>query len=390
MIRSARAPSPPARLSAPALGTALLAAVAALPVRAAGDPALLGCWRTQEVHAVFSDGSSANTNSNCVTEFGATEVRSRCPALGAGGGEVVMAYEVTGPGRLRWWPARAAATGASPGGPAASAPAAPMAAASGPAGTVQASTPPAAAAPAEVAYSVDDDFAITTRAPTLAAPADGPHMQQVQVLSRRARGPRPCEPLPPSPLRVIGPPPSALTLAVPPGWRAQLVDPATHAPLKQAIGQDFLVGAFVPRPGSPTLAAAAAAPAGPSGSAPLVPANQPGAHAGRAPDARGGPMVIVLDVARFGASPVRAEEFATLRRELGERLAGASPACEETDRACWLLRGPKGVVGYTEVVRVAGRAALVSAVGPEAGSLPADTLIRAVREFTERLRLDNP
>jgi hypothetical protein len=100
-------------------------------------------------------------------------------------------------------------------------------------------------------------------------------------------------------------------------------------------------------------------------------------------------MVIVLDVSRFGATPVRDPEFATLKRDMAGRMPEAESTCDTPERACFLLRSPQGALGYTELVHVAGRAAIVSAVGPKVGAVPADVLVHAVQAFSERLVRDN-
>ena len=85
---------------------------------------------------------------------------------------------------------------------------------------------------------------------------------------------------------------------------------------------------------------------------------------------------------RVGES--RGGEFEQSEEEL-ILVLGDGPA-----RGCYLLRTPQGALGYTELVPVAGRAAIVSAVGPRVGTLPADTLVGAVRAFADALVRQNP
>lgn len=354
----------PRQAAALAAAAALLAAAPA--GRAASDPALLGCWRTQQVHATLTNNSTVESNSNCVTEFDASFVRSRCRTP-SGVVETVMRYEVTAPGVLRWWPAAAAA---------------PVEAASASASSASGATSATPPTPdpvrgTEVGYAISGDFIVTTRRPTPVLETSEPQARTLQVLSLHvdgapARGG--CAPRAGSRLRIGRSAPSSLALNVPPGWRAQLVDPLDAPALAQAIGSDFLVGAFVPK-------AAGSASVPPSSS----PASAPGAST-----PTGTAMVIVLDVSRFGAGPVREAEFAALRRDFLSRLPEAESTCDTPERACFLVRSAQGVLGYTELVRVAGRAAIVSAVGPQAGSLPAEALVRAAQAFSERLVKDNP
>jgi hypothetical protein len=348
------------------LGASFAAAGAA---SAATDPALMGCWRTQQVHALYADGSTVESNSDCVTEFGSGIAHARCRTAN-GVSDTVLAWELAAPGTLRWRPAAAEAPAAS----AVSATPATPATTSGP-----------GEPGAEVAYTVDGDFVVTTRVPTQPADGEGSWPKALQVVSVRvdphAHGG--CQPRPPNTLRIGRTPHSALALTLPAGWRAHRVDPADTPALAQSIGTDFFVGAFVPRPAA--AAATTAAPAASAG-APAPPAP---AAVNASTAAPVGPMVIVLDVSRFGATPVRAAEFATLKHDLAGRLPEAETTCETPDRACFLLRNPQGAVGYTELVHVAGRAAIVSAVGPKVGTVPADGLVRAVQLFSERLIRDN-
>ena len=159
-----------ARPSVLAAAVAMALAMTAPAGRAATDPALLGCWRTQQVHATLTDQSVVESNSNCVTEFDPAFVRSRCRTP-SGVVETVMRYEVTAPGVLRWWPAAAG----------------PVEAASAPASTA-AVVPPEPARSTEVGYAISGDFIVTTRRPTPVLETSEPQARTLQVLSQHVDG----------------------------------------------------------------------------------------------------------------------------------------------------------------------------------------------------------
>jgi hypothetical protein len=147
-------------------------------------------------------------------------------------------------------------------------------------------------------------------------------------------------------------------LTVPAGWEPWLIDPAADKRLGPAVNSSLFVGAFVPRG------------AGASSSGP-------------------GQMVLVLDDVRYGPSPVRAAEFASVKKRFASELGAAQVTCDQPDRVCASLRLPDGGQVYTELLNVSGRVAMVSGTvaRPLADSMSA--LRKSVQAFVEQLRADN-
>lgn len=317
----------------------LIAAAAALwlhgaPVHAAGDPALQGCWRSQQVHLSYASHGPRDTNGDCVIEYDGTRARSLCHSVSADT-DTTSAYEAVGPGLLRITP-------------------------------INPATGQPTAAPAELRYRIDGDWLITSRqfAPAAAASgAAGEPPRDMAAVSMRVAAPGgkavPCKPRGETGLRVGRLPLSALALGVPAGWEPWLVDPATDKRLGPAVNTSLFVGAFVPR-------------------------GQ--AHAAPAPSQ----LVLVLDDVRFGPSPVRAAEFIQVKKRFISELGPARLACDLPDRACALLKLPEGGMVYSELFNVSGRVAIVSSTvaTPEPGS--EKRLQEAVRTFVQQLRSNNP
>jgi hypothetical protein len=301
------------------VSTLLAAGLVAGAATAAGDPALQGCWRSQQIRVTLADGSQRDQNGDCVIQYDGTQARSRCHG-DKGDTENVSGYEVGEPGRLR--------------------------------------VTPASGAPSELRYRVEDDWLLVERplsAPSPAAAPTGRQPVSLQSVSIRDKGAA-CQPRGENRLRVGRTPVSSLALTLPAGWEPRLVDPASDPSLASAVNVNFFLGAFV-------------------------------AQAKAKDDPR--PLVIVLDDVRHGPLPVRAAEFAEVKKRFARELAPIALSCDEPDRACAFLRQDDGTQVYSEMVNVSGRAAMVSAtVGrSKTNALPA--LREAVRVFVERLRQDN-
>src|SRR5260370_29657443 len=67
---------------------------------AGSDPALLGCWRSQQVQVTFADQSHTNQNGDCVVVYDATQAHSHCHNE-TGEVETLSSYQLVGPGQLR-------------------------------------------------------------------------------------------------------------------------------------------------------------------------------------------------------------------------------------------------------------------------------------------------
>jgi len=194
----------------------LLAVAAACAVAgaaaASGDPALQGCWRSQQIRVTLADGSQHDQNGDCVISYGDAQARSTCHG-DKGDTENVSGYEVIEPGRLRVAPLNGGVS-------------------------------------SELRYRIEDDWLLIER--PLAAAASAPSGRQpvsLQSVSVRDKGAA-CRPRGDNPLRIGRTPVSSLALGVPDGWEPRLVDPASDKTLAAAVNVNFFVGAFVPRAGS--------------------------------------------------------------------------------------------------------------------------------------------
>jgi hypothetical protein len=316
----------------------LIAAAGALslhgqPAQAADDPALHGCWRSQQVQLSYANRSPHNTNGDCVVQYDGTRARSLCHSTTAES-DITSTYESIGPGLLRITP-------------------------------VDSATGKPTAPPAELRYRIDGDWLLTTRQFSPAAPAGGaagePPRDLAAVSIRvAASGDKavPCKPRGDTGLRSGRLSYSSLALSVPAGWEPWLVEPTTDHHLRQAINTSLFVGAFVPR--------------GEARTSPAPPR-----------------LVLVLDDVRFGPSPVRSAEFVEVKKRFIRELGSATLGCDLPDRACALLKLPDGGLVYSELFHISGRVAFVSSTvaAPQPGSerLLQDT----VRVFVQQLRSNN-
>ena len=322
------------RSGAPRVLASLFASCAvAGAVATPDDPGLRGCWRSQHVQVTMADQSRYDQNGDCVTEYDGAKARSRCHSS-SGDTEILSSYEAIEPGRLRV--------------------------------TLLDGVPDKAKGlTSELRYSLQDGWMLVERPMVGAAPASNPGKQPVSMKSVSVRV-RPagteasdCVPRGPNPmpLRIGRTPVSSLALTAPPGWEPWLVDPAADKRLGPAVNTSFLVGAFVPK-GTSTVP-------GPS-------------H-----------LVLVLDDVRSGPVPVRAAEFAAVKKRLAAELQSAKLVCDLPDLACASLSMPDKSQVYTELLNVKGRVAMVTgtATSPDAGT--AALLRKSVQTFVEQLRSDN-
>jgi hypothetical protein len=149
-----------------------------------------------------------------------------------------------------------------------------------------------------------------------------------------------------------------LTLSTPPGWEPWLVDPAKDARLGHVVDKSLFIGAFVP--------------AGTAGSK-------------REPTQ----LVLVVDDVRPGPVPVRAREFAGVKKQFFAELGAANVLCDQPDRACGKIRNDKGLQIYAELFNIDGRVAMVtSTTTPPQGEL-LEVARDAVRLFVKQLAQDN-
>ncbi|MQA39265.1 hypothetical protein [Rugamonas aquatica] len=296
------------------------------------DDALLGCWRSQQVHVTLADQSFNDQNRDCVAEYDAQFVRSRCHAA-SGLTETLSAYQRIGADTLRVTP-------------------------------LDPVSREAKGAPSEVRYRIEDQWLLFDRefADAGAKAAAGKQPRSVKSVSMRVR-PKglaqaaDCAPRGDSKLRIGNAPASSLAMTLPPGWQPLLLDPNTDQRLHPAVNTSLFIGAFVP--------------AGTT-------VDQPGPAQ----------MVLVLDDVRSGAIPVHVKEFAAIKKRFAAELGAAKLACDEADRVCAYL--PENAGGaYTEMLNVNGRVAIVisSMVRPKGDARPA--LRESAQVFVQRLRADN-
>ena len=236
----------------PALTLCLSIGLAALPLGAAADPALQGCWRAQHSDYHLLDGKLRRVNSDCVQEIDARTVRGECRTSN-GPYNSVSSYEIAGPGRFL-------STAVSP--------------------------PPATpelAAPREVKYAVDGQWLTLTVRPPRAPQASAPPPERIESLLVRVPAGGGCAPLGPSPVRASPGPVSSLVLGVPAGFTPVLEDPYKTPALAALINTNFLIGHFVPGGAQPA----------------------PGLRA-----------VLVIEDSRQGARPVKEDDFARFKEQL--------------------------------------------------------------------------
>jgi hypothetical protein len=305
----------------------------AVPAAAApGDAALHGCWRSQQVQVMLADHSRRDQNGDCVTAYDGTKARSRCHSA-SGDTDIVSSYEVIAPGRLRV--------------------------------TLIDGVPEKAKGLAsEMRYWVQDDWLLVERPIVGAAPSGDPGKQPLSLKSVSVRTTAPgstpgmdCSPRGANALSIGRTPVSSLALKAPPGWEPWLVDPSTDKRLGPAVDTSFLIGAFVPK-GATTV---------------------PG-------PAR---LVLVLDDVRPGPVPVRAAEFAGVKKRFASELGPAKLLCDLPDLACASLRMADGSQVYTELLNVMGRVAMISGTARASDAAAIDELRKSVRAFVDQLRADN-
>jgi hypothetical protein len=299
---------------------------------AGNDPALLGCWRSQQVQMTFADQSHTNQNGDCVIAYDATQARSHCHNE-TGEVETVSSYELVGPGQLRVT-------------------------------VVDSATGKPKGAPSDLHYRIEDEWLLIDRQFAQAPPSPNNGKQPISLKSVSAReniadkGNSHCEPRGDTGLRIGRTPRSSLALTVPSGWKPFLADPVNTKELALAVNTNLFIGAFVPREAKT------------SSSSP-------------------GQFVMLIDDTRAGPVPVRAAEFDAVKKRFAKEV-GTTLTCDQSDRVCALLRRPNGGFVYTELVNVKGRVVMVSAVSTGlSDSAATSVLSKSVRIFEEQLRSDN-
>lgn len=322
-----------------AMGGALLVAACAKPpgqetlpqeAAAAADRTLLGCWRTQHRRESFPEGRSRDVNGDCVFEYDATRVYSRCRNVDGDFGRT-YAWHRIGPDRLR-----------------------------------VTALDPATGKPTtntnELSYRMEGDWLISDQQfdTAASAAAEAPLRATTLWIRSDARhdGAAACKPRGDSGLRVGRLPTSSLALTLPAGWEPWLVDPLNNKSLRLAVDRNFYLGAFVPSRTNKSIG----------------------------PPTR---YVLVLDDFRYGPSPVRATEFVRVKQRFTSELGDARLVCDLPDRVCAILRLPESMV-YTELFNVRGRVAVVHAATSASSPAVIDELRSAAGTFIEQLRRDNP
>jgi hypothetical protein len=305
---------------------------------AGNDPALLGCWRSQQVEVTFADQSHTNQNGDCVVEYDATQARSRCHNE-TGEVKTVSNYELLGPGQLRVT-------------------------------VVDTATGAAKGPPSELHYRIEDKWLLIDRQFPAAAPSSNTNKQPISFKSVSVRedgadkGASRCEPRGETGLRVGRTPRSSLALKVPSGWKPYLVDPVTNKELALAVNTNLFIGAF-----------------------------KQSEEKSSAPSPN--TFVFLIDDARSGPMPVRAAEFDAVKKRFAEErtaqeLGTFQVTCNRPDRVCASLHRPDGGFVYTELVNVKGRVVMISAASTSlSASDAAGALPKYVGTFVEQLRSDN-
>ncbi|NVD72660.1 hypothetical protein HUX88_19250 [Duganella sp. BJB1802] len=308
----------------------LLFAVGLSAHAAGADEALLGCWRSQQVQVTLADQSHNDQNGDCVSEYDAEFVRSRCSGASGQTG-TLSAWQRVGQDTLRVTP-------------------------------LDPSTRAAKGAPSELRYRIEDRWLMIERQlPAGVAGAKQPRiLKSVSVRVRPDAGGSTanCTPRGESKLRVGRAPASSLALSLPAGWEPVLIDPYADERLRPAVNTSLFIGAFAPV----------------------------GASVSQSKPAR---MVLVLDDVRYGAKPVQARDFGTVKQRFVAEMGAAKLTCDEPDKVCALLTEASGNQAYTELLNVNGRVAIITStiVGAKGDSL--SVLRDAAQTFASRLRLDN-
>lgn len=299
---------------------------------AGSDPALLGCWRSQQVQVTFADRSHTNQNGDCVVEYDATQAHSHCHN-GTGEVETLSNYQLAGPGQLRVT-------------------------------VVDPATGNAKGPASDIHYRIEDEWLLIDRqfppAPSSGSNKQPASLKSVSVRERSAR----CEPRGETGLRIGRTPRSSLAFSVPSGWEPYLVDPVNDKNVALAINTSLFIGAFTPRDVKTLLA-------GPS------------------------QLVMLLDDVRPGPIPVRASEFDSVKKQFAEErpakeLGTFQITCDQPDRVCGLLGRANGGFVYTELVNVKGRVVMVNGMSTALSESEAtNVLSKSVRTFVQQLRSDN-
>lgn len=308
----------------------LLAAGPAANAAGADDP-LLGCWRSQQVQVTLADQTHNDQNGDCVSEYDAEFVRSRC--FGASGQtETLSAWQRSGQDTLRVT-------------------------------LLDPSTRAAKGAPSELRYRIEDNWLMIERQfPVGAAGAKQPRsLQSVSVRVRPDAGGSTanCAPRGESKLRIGRAPVSSLALSLPAGWEPVLIDPYTDERLRSAVNTSLFIGAFAPV----------------------------GASVSQPKPTR---MVLVLDDVRYGARAIQAKDFGAVKQRFISEMGTAKLTCDEPDKVCALLTEASGKQAYTELLNVNGRVAIITSTIAGAKGDSLKVLRDAAQTFVARLRLDNP
>jgi len=294
------------------------------------DEALLGCWRSQQVQVTLADQSHNDQNGDCVSEYDAEFVRSRCSGA-SGQTETLSVWQRVGQDTLRVT-------------------------------LLDPSTHAAKGAPSELRYRIEDHWLMIERQfPVGAAGAKQPRSLKsvsVRVRPDAAGSTASCAPRGESKLRVGRAPASSLALSLPAGWEPVLIDPYTDERLRPAVNTSLFIGAFAPV----------------------------GASVSQSKPAR---MVLVLDDVRYGAKPVQAKDFGAVKQRFVSEMGAAKLTCDEPDKVCVLLTEASGNQAYTELLNVNGRVAIITStiVGAKGDMLK--VLCDAAQTFVAQLRRDN-
>jgi hypothetical protein len=299
---------------------------------AADDSGLQGCWQSQHIHMTYNDGARSSQNGDCTTLYENGYAKGRCYRED-GDFEMLLSYELIKPGLLRIT-SLDIATG-KPKGP-----------------------------PGEVSYRIDDKWMMIEREFVVnPSSPDGkrqPKSMKSLVIRIQPDGDKKveCKPRGANPLRTGRTPVSSLALTLPSGWEPWLVDPASDKLLGPAVNSNFLIGLFVQEGITKKL---------------IQPSH----------------VILVLEDTRSGPLPVRAAEFAALKKRFASEMTAAKITCDLPDLICATVQLPGGIPGYTELLNVRGRVAMVisSVRQPEAISI--SQLRKSVRTFVDQLRIDN-
>jgi hypothetical protein len=313
----------------------LLALTGAVSLAYAGDPQLMGCWRSQHSEQHMPDQKVRHLNSDCVFEIGEKQGRSECE-FKTGRTSTTFDYEVVAPGRYVITNNKRDAGKPDP-------------------------------TPREVEYRIDGDWMILTSRPDKRAgsPQSVPNkvvgLVMKVVATPGADSQIACHPRGPSAVRVnyVGPP-SSLVLSAPDGYAPVLGDPSTDMELAQAINSNFLVGQFA--------------------------ANDP----------VGLRNVLVLDDYKVGAKPMKPADFAEFKKAIVREL-GRKTSCEDAQKICFnnifVPQGTKSTAGRyitTIFLNVKGRVAMIHGAASGPASSASKMAERAAHAFAEQLLIDNP